>query len=159
MGSNQWIATFLALLPTGWFGLHHYYLGNKRKTILYTLFIWTLIPILLAFIDGVRYLRWSKETFLDKYGEKHDQDIYRIQKLYEDNVITRNQAITMIDKIFENVDNEKIDEEIDIDYFEIKNKESDEENENKTNEKEKKLNYKINTETGEPDYSDYYGKW
>lgn len=67
---NKEVALILALLPTGWFGAHHLYVGNKKRTILYTLFIWTTIPIILSFIDAIILSRMSDERFIKKHSSQ-----------------------------------------------------------------------------------------
>jgi TM2 domain-containing membrane protein YozV len=44
----------VGLLPTfvlGAFGAHRFYLGDTGKGILYILFVWTLIPAIIAFVE------------------------------------------------------------------------------------------------------------
>ena len=41
----------------GNFGMHWFYLGNNKRGVLYLAFFWTLVPMFLGFIDGVRLLR------------------------------------------------------------------------------------------------------
>lgn len=60
-------AAVLALLLGG-IGGHHFYLGNAVRGVLYLLFVWTLIPPLVAFIEGIIYLTKSDEEFAQQYG-------------------------------------------------------------------------------------------
>lgn len=55
-------AGILALLLGG-LGAHHFYLGNTLRGILYVLFVWTFIPMIAAFIEGILYLTKSDEEF------------------------------------------------------------------------------------------------
>ncbi len=55
----------LALLLGG-LGLHKFYLGSWGAGVLYLLFIWTGIPILLAIVEGLRYLAMTDEVFAEK---------------------------------------------------------------------------------------------
>lgn len=59
-------AALLALLLGG-LGAHHFYLGNTVRGILYILFVWTFIPVVVAFIEGIIYLTKSDQEFQDKY--------------------------------------------------------------------------------------------
>jgi TM2 domain-containing membrane protein YozV len=56
------VAVPLAFLG-GIFGLHHFYLGNRRRGQLCCLFFWTSIPIVLGFIDAVRFVLLDEDTF------------------------------------------------------------------------------------------------
>lgn len=76
--ASQSIATILAFLPTGWVGIHHFYLGNRFRGIAYLLFSWTLIPILFAAVDGFLFSYKDKEAFVRKYGS--DEELHQIQK-------------------------------------------------------------------------------
>lgn len=59
-------AAILALFLGG-IGAHHFYLGNTLRGVLYLLFVWTLIPLIVALIEGVIYLTKSDEEFQRKY--------------------------------------------------------------------------------------------
>ena len=52
----------------GAFGIHHFYLGNTGRGILYLLFFWTVIPGLVAIIEGIVYLCGNAQTFNEKYN-------------------------------------------------------------------------------------------
>ncbi len=60
-------AAILALLLGG-IGAHHFYLGNTIRGVLYLLFVWTLIPPLIGFIEGIIYLTKSDQEFEQQYG-------------------------------------------------------------------------------------------
>lgn len=62
---SKLVAGLLALILGG-LGLHKFYLGSWGAGILYLLFIWTGIPILLAIIEGLRYLTMTDEVFAEK---------------------------------------------------------------------------------------------
>ncbi len=47
----------------GWFGLHHFYVGNKKHGLWYLIFFWTGVPAILGFVEGVWWI-CKKE----KYG-------------------------------------------------------------------------------------------
>lgn len=62
------VAIALALFLGG-LGAHWFYLDRPKRGILYVLFIWTLIPALLALIDLIRFLAMGKEKWQKVYGE------------------------------------------------------------------------------------------
>lgn len=64
---NRFIAALLALV-FGMFGVHYFYLGNKKKGLLYLAFFWTYIPIALSIFTGFRLLFMSNQKFKEKYN-------------------------------------------------------------------------------------------
>lgn len=58
-------AIFAILL--GGLGVHHFYLGNAGRGILYLLFCWTFIPAIVGFIEGIIYLTQSDKEFSKKH--------------------------------------------------------------------------------------------
>ena len=54
----------------GGLGVHHFYLGNTIRGILYVLFFWTLIPALVAFVDFIILICMSEATFAERYGDR-----------------------------------------------------------------------------------------
>ncbi len=54
----------------GTFGAHHFYLGNKGLGILYLVFFWTMIPSIIAFIEGILLLVKEPEDFDYKYNKE-----------------------------------------------------------------------------------------
>lgn len=63
------VAGVLALL-VGCFGVHHFYLGNIGRGILYLLFFWICIPGIIAFIEGIVFLCGSDQAFNAKYNRR-----------------------------------------------------------------------------------------
>ena len=61
------MAALLALLGGG-LGLHKFYLGQVGQGILYLLFIWTFIPAILGFFEGIGYALMSEEEFHARYS-------------------------------------------------------------------------------------------
>ena len=59
-------AGIFALLLGG-IGVHHFYLGNTTRAVIYLLFFWTLIPAIAGFIEGILYLVKSDAEFQAKY--------------------------------------------------------------------------------------------
>ncbi len=60
-------AIFLAFF-TGWMGLHHFYLGNRWRGIIYFTLGWTLMPLIASIIDGLILLTLTPEQFHDFYN-------------------------------------------------------------------------------------------
>lgn len=60
-------AAILAFLLGG-LGFHKFYLGQTGWGLLYLVFCWTLIPSVVAFIEGIIYLMSSDAAFKRKYG-------------------------------------------------------------------------------------------
>jgi len=61
-------AAVLAFLLGG-IGVHKFYIGKIGLGILYLVFVWTYIPMIIAFIEGIIYLTSTKtdEEFTAKY--------------------------------------------------------------------------------------------
>lgn len=59
-------AAILAL-AVGGLGVHKFYIGKTGQGMLYLCFFWTLIPMLVAFVEGVIYLSESDEEFQRKH--------------------------------------------------------------------------------------------
>jgi TM2 domain-containing membrane protein YozV len=55
----------------GAFGAHKYYLGQTGAAIAYTLFFWTLIPGLIAFIDFIILICMNEQEFNFKYNQRY----------------------------------------------------------------------------------------
>jgi TM2 domain-containing membrane protein YozV len=64
---DKTIAIILTLF-FGAFGIHKFYLGRIKAGVLYLLFSWTFIPFLLALIDLIILLTYSKQKFGRKYN-------------------------------------------------------------------------------------------
>lgn len=52
----------------GGIGLHRFYLNQTGLGIVYLIFCWTLIPVLIAFIDFIVFLVMSENSFNEKYN-------------------------------------------------------------------------------------------
>lgn len=63
---NRTTAGVFALLLGG-LGIHKFYLGQVGLGILYLVFCWTMIPSLIAFVEGIILLTMSEESFAQKY--------------------------------------------------------------------------------------------
>lgn len=66
-GKDRLAAAAFALLVGG-FGVHKFYLGRVTAGIVYLLLCWTGIPSLIAWIEGILYLRTSEAQWVAKYG-------------------------------------------------------------------------------------------
>jgi TM2 domain-containing membrane protein YozV len=64
--SKKTTAGILALIVGG-FGIHHFYLGNTVRGVIYLLFCWTFIPAIVSFIEGIMMLTMSDDAFAAKY--------------------------------------------------------------------------------------------
>ena len=52
----------------GTFGIHHFYLGNNKRGILYACLFWTGIPQILGIIEGILLLIKDEDNFDRKYN-------------------------------------------------------------------------------------------
>jgi len=66
-GPDRVTAVLLAFFLGG-LGVHKFYLGKIAQGIFYLLFFWTLIPAIIAFIEGVFYLTMQEDEFRKKYS-------------------------------------------------------------------------------------------
>lgn len=71
-GKNKIVAGLLAIFLGG-LGIHRFYLGQWWG-IFYLLFCWTLVPFLIAFIEGIVFLLTGDETWNKKYGSRRRLD-------------------------------------------------------------------------------------
>lgn len=69
-GSTQKDRTVAAILAIflGGLGAHKIYLGKVGQALLYFCFSWTLIPSIIAFVEGIIYLTQSDEEFQSKHA-------------------------------------------------------------------------------------------
>lgn len=66
-GVDRTVAGVFALLLGG-LGVHKFYLGQTVQGLLYLCFSWTLVPAIIGFIEGIRYLLMTDVRFQRKYG-------------------------------------------------------------------------------------------
>lgn len=64
---DKLIAALLAFFM-GVFGVHHFYLGNKGRGIIYLIFFWTAFPAIIAGIEGILWLLMDEDEFDYKYN-------------------------------------------------------------------------------------------
>jgi len=57
-GVSRWDSIVAAVLAftLGTFGVHWFFLGNRRRAFFYLIFFWTGIPTILGIIDGIMLL-------------------------------------------------------------------------------------------------------
>ena len=63
------VAAGVLALAFGALGAHKFYLGRPVIGVLYILFIWTLLPPLIALIEGLLYLNSDDATFARRYAD------------------------------------------------------------------------------------------
>jgi TM2 domain-containing membrane protein YozV len=64
--SSQTAAVLLAMFG-GMFGLHHFYLGDRRRGFKYLAFFWTFIPMFVGWFDTVKLARLDADEFGERY--------------------------------------------------------------------------------------------
>lgn len=64
---TQTSAVLLAMAG-GIFGLHHFYLGDRRRGFRYLAFFWTSVPMYVGWYDTVKMARLDPQEFDAKYG-------------------------------------------------------------------------------------------
>ena len=63
---NKVTAGLFAILLGG-IGIHKFYLGQVGSGIVYLLFCWTMIPTIIAFVEGIVLLTMTDQDFARKY--------------------------------------------------------------------------------------------
>lgn len=66
-GKNKVVAGVLALFLGG-LGIHRFYLGQWWG-LFYLLFVWTFIPSIIAFIEGIVFFVTNDDSWEEKYGK------------------------------------------------------------------------------------------
>lgn len=75
------LTLIIAGSPLGWFGVHHFYVGNEKRAALYFIFCWTLVPLILSLIDAMVLIKRGREQFIEKHGTDDDLEQYYEMKL------------------------------------------------------------------------------
>lgn len=70
----------------GGIGIHHFYLGNKSKGILFLVFFWTFIPAIIAFFESIMLLMQSQAEFDAKYNSTTEPVTYSRPTTFSNNV-------------------------------------------------------------------------
>lgn len=60
-------ALILAFLLGG-LGIHHLYLGNYVRGVLYLAFCWTFVPVIISMVDFLLLLLMKNDTFNRRYN-------------------------------------------------------------------------------------------
>ena len=68
IGDRSRVAAALFAFFLDGLGIHKFYLGRTGEGVIYLIFFWTLIPAIVAFIEGIIYLTMSDGEFARKYG-------------------------------------------------------------------------------------------
>ncbi len=69
---NQKLAIWFSFLLGG-LGLHKFYLGQHLKGSLYLAFSWTLVPMVVGWVDAFRTLKMTPFNFEQRYCKKVSQ--------------------------------------------------------------------------------------
>ncbi|MCK8044470.1 NINE protein [Shewanella sp. 1CM18E] len=69
---NQKLAIWFSLLLGG-LGLHKFYLGQHLKGSLYLAFSWTLVPMVVGWVDAFRTLKMTPFHFEQRYCKRVSQ--------------------------------------------------------------------------------------
>ncbi len=64
--NSQTTAVLLAMFG-GAFGLHHFYLGGRRRGFIYLAFFWTILPMFIGWYDAVKLAQLAPHEFDRKY--------------------------------------------------------------------------------------------
>ncbi len=67
-GEKNRVAAALFAIFLGGLGIHKFYLGQVGMGIVYLIFFWSVIPVIVGFVEGVIYLTMSDADFMIKYG-------------------------------------------------------------------------------------------
>ena len=66
---NQKLAIWFGLL-FGCFGVHKFYLGQYGMGSLYLVFSWTLVPMIVGWVDAIRTMKMSSFNFEQRYYQR-----------------------------------------------------------------------------------------
>ena len=69
--SSQTTAVLLAMFG-GMFGIHHFYLGNRRRGFKHLAFFWTAVPMFMGLYDSVKLARLESQEFEKKYSPRQE---------------------------------------------------------------------------------------
>jgi TM2 domain-containing membrane protein YozV len=73
-GYSQTAAVLLAMCGGG-FGLHHFYLGDRRRGFKYLAFFWTTVPMYVGWYDTVKLAWLESREFDEKYGARAEHAV------------------------------------------------------------------------------------
>ena len=66
---NQKLAIWFSILLGG-LGIHKFYLGQHLKGTLYLVFSWTLVPVIVGWVDAMRTFKMSAFSFEQRYSRR-----------------------------------------------------------------------------------------
>jgi len=109
---NFYLTIIIAASPLGWFGGHHFYVGNRTRGVVYLVFSLTLIPAFLAVIESFILMHRGRESFIEKHGTEEDLDEYHLEQLRKNNPLLAQRIMEEMesednedeDSRFENID-------------------------------------------------------
>ncbi len=67
------LVAFVLAIGLGGFGIHKFYLGEKKRGKLYLIFCWTFIPAILSILETVKIYKMTEQEFLSTYDDKEKQ--------------------------------------------------------------------------------------
>lgn len=106
---NKPLATLLAF-TLGMFGVHRFYLQQKKLGWWYLGFSWTLIPLIIGWIDGFVFLFMSYAVFNRKYSLRH---VFKKKYLDDEDIIDFNTdeklEKELLSKLLELNDKDKVE--------------------------------------------------
>ena len=68
--ANRRVIAGVSGILFGSVGLHKLYTRQYKMFILYLVFFWTFVPMMVGFIEGIRYLFMTDEGFNEKYPKQ-----------------------------------------------------------------------------------------
>lgn len=77
------VVTGLLALFLGGLGFHKFYLGKSKVGLLFLVFVWTLIPSIIALVQGIYYMLQSDESFLRAQGLSPSNSTYVSNATYD----------------------------------------------------------------------------
>lgn len=112
---SRGIACLLAIFLGG-IGIHRFYLNRPISGVIYLLFCWTLIPSLVAFLEGLTFLTFTDSEFNSKYADKNYMhtslvtsetssidSLVKLSALYEKDLLTKEEFEAKKTQLLKNV--------------------------------------------------------
>ena len=67
LASSKRTTAGIFALVLGGIGIHKFYLGRPGAGVIYILFCWTLVPSVIALVEGIQLLTMTDDTFAQRY--------------------------------------------------------------------------------------------
>jgi len=67
-GDRSRVVAILLALLLGTFGIHRFYLGQRKAGLIYLLFFWSGIPTLIGIVEAIWYLAIGEDGFDDRFN-------------------------------------------------------------------------------------------